>query len=46
MACESWACFRSVRSYNRVYALPDHRTMASTFIFFTNFFLITVSIRF
>ena len=46
MACESWACFRSVRSYNRVYALPDHRTLASIFIFFTNFFLITVSNRF
>ena len=46
IACESWACFRYVRSYNRVSALPDHRTLVSIFIFFTNFFLITVSNRF
>ena len=46
IACRSWARFRSVGSYNRVSALPDHRTLASTFIFFTNFFLVTVSNRF
>ena len=46
IACQSWACFRSVRSYNRVFALSGHRTLASIFIFFTNFFLITVSNRF
>jgi len=46
IACQSWARSRSVGSYTRVSALPDHRMLASIFIFFTNFFLITVSNRF